>query len=282
MNDFLCKFVHSTQIIANMIPKKIHYCWFNDTPIPPNLRMCMDSWKEVLPDYEWKRWTLKDFDVNSLSWTKEACEAKAWAFVADYVRLYALYTEGGIYMDTDVLVRKTFDPFLSNGFFTAIEFHPEVIEADELSDERLEPDGTNRFPGTHVPGIGLLSAILASEKGHPFLVEAMRFYEEHHFIQKDGSWYLKDIAPDILAMAAEKFGLKYNRDKEQHLAERMVIYSTQIFGAAYCQVTDDTVAVHLCTGSWRRRTPLHSFLARINFYRKFFITMKSGKKGKGE
>lgn len=40
--------------------------------MPPSLRMCMDSWKKVLPDYEWKRWSLRDFNVNSLPWTKEA------------------------------------------------------------------------------------------------------------------------------------------------------------------------------------------------------------------
>lgn len=257
-----------------MIPKKIHYCWFNDTPIPPSLRMCMDSWKKVLPDYEWRRWSLKDFDVNSLPWTKEACEAGAWAFVADYVRLHALYTEGGIYMDTDVLVKKSFDPYLTHGFFTAIEFHPEMIEADELADKRLEADGTNRFPGTRVPGVGLLSAVLAAEKGHPFLLEAMKFYETRHFIQEDGSWYTKEIAPDVLALAAEKFGLKYNRYAEQHLDGRMVIYSTQIFGAAYCQVTADTVAVHLSKGSWRKRTLLRAILTRFNFYRKIFKARK--------
>lgn len=57
-----------------MIPKTIHYCWFNDTPIPYSLQVCMDSWKKNLPDYKWKLWSLKDFDVNSLSWTKEACK----------------------------------------------------------------------------------------------------------------------------------------------------------------------------------------------------------------
>lgn len=151
-----------------------------------------------LPAYEWKRWSLKDFDVNSLTWTKEACEAGAWAFVADYVCLHALYAEGGIYMDTDVLVKKSFDPFLQHGFFTAIEFHPEMIEGDEPADVRLEPDGTNRFPGARVPGVGLLSAVLAAEKGHPFLLEAMKFYETRHFIQEYGSWRKRSLLRAIL------------------------------------------------------------------------------------
>ncbi len=142
-----------------------------------------------------------------------------------------------------------------------------MIEADELANERLEPDGTNRFPGIRVPGIQLLPAVLAAEKGHPFLSETMKFYKEHHFIQNNGSWYINEIAPDILALAAEKFGLKYNRHDEQHLDE---VVLSRIFGAAYCQVTDDTVAVHLCKGSWRKRTLMRSFLAKINFYRKIF------------
>lgn len=253
-----------------MIPKVIHYCWFNNTPIPPSLRVCMNSWKKVLPDYQWRLWDLNAFDLNSLSWTKEAYEANALAFVADYVRLYALYTEGGIYMDTDVLVKKSFDPFLSYGFFTAIEYHPEMIEADELADERLESDGTNRFPGTRVPGLGLLSAILGSEKGHPFMAEAMKFYQDRHFIQKDGSWYTNEIAPDVLALAAEKFGLKYNRFIEQVLDERILIMPSRMLGAAYVQVTEDTVAVHLSKGSWRKRNWLRSILTKINFYRKIF------------
>ena len=126
-------------------------------------------------------------------------------------------------------MKKSFDPFLSYGFFTAIEYHPEMIEADEQADKRLESDGTNRFPGTRVPGLGLLSAILGSEKGHPFMAEAMKFYEDRHFIQKDGSWYTKEIAPDVLALAAEKFGLKYNRFIEQVLDERILIMSCFMF-----------------------------------------------------
>lgn len=253
-----------------MIPKTIHYCWFNDAPIPHSLRVCMNSWEKRLPGYKWRLWSLKDFDINSLAWTKEAYAAGALAFVADYVRLYALYNEGGIYMDTDVLVKKTFDRLLDNGFFTAIEYHPEMIEGDEMAGMRLEADGTNRFPGTRVPGLGLLSAVLGAEKGHPYLLEAMKFYESRHFIQEDGSWYTKEIAPDVLALAAEKFGLKYNKEIEQHLAERMVIYPSCILGAAYVQVTDDTIAVHLSKGSWRKRTWLRSILTRINFYKKIF------------
>lgn len=77
----------------------------------------MDSWKKNLPDYKWKLWSLKDFDVNSLSWTKEAFSVGALAFVADYVRLHALYTEGGIYMDTDVMVKNLLIHYYPMAFY---------------------------------------------------------------------------------------------------------------------------------------------------------------------
>ena len=253
-----------------MIPKTIHYCWFGTDPIPYSLQKCMQSWKKVLPDYKWRLWSAKDFDMNLIPWTEEAFSQRAMAFVTDYVRLYALYHEGGIYMDTDVLVKKSFDPFLQYSCFTAIEYHPEMIEADPEAKTRLTEDGKNRYPGTRVPGLGLQAAILGAEKGHPYLKAAMQFYETHHFLQPDGSWYTKEIAPDILAQAAEQFGLKYNKDITQALSENMLILPYTKLGGAYTQVTKETIAVHLSKGGWRKRNLLRSILTKLNFYRKIF------------
>lgn len=254
-----------------MIPKTIHYCWFSDSPLPPNLQMCMRTWKKRLPDYQIKKWTLRSFDVNALDWTREALAAKAWAFLTDYVRIHVLHAEGGIYLDTDVWIKKSFDSLLNDRFFTAIEYHPEMIEGDELAAERLEPDGTNRFPGARVPGLGLQAAILGCEKGHPYLERVMKFYRTHHFLQPDGSWYTKEIAPDVLALAAEEFGLKYDKDIEQHLAEGMTIYPYHKLCGSCKQVKPDTIAAHLSAGGWRERTLLRTVMTRLNFYRKIYL-----------
>lgn len=252
-----------------MIPKTIHYCWFSNEPIPLNLRMCMNTWRKVLPDYTWRKWTLDSFDVNTCNWTREACEARAWAFVSDYVRFYALYKEGGIYLDSDVWVRKSFNSMLSHRFFTSIEYHPEMIEADDWADKRLDLDGSNRFPGIRVPGLGLQAAILGAEKGHPYLKKVLSFYENCHFIQ-DGKWYTALIAPDILALNAEEFGLRYDKDIEQTLEEGMHIYPYYILGGAYVQKRKESVAVHLSAGGWHQRTLWRTLLTRINFYRKIY------------
>ena len=104
-----------------MIPKVIHYCWLSNDPFPEKIKLCMQSWKEIMPDYEWKLWNTENFDIeNSIPYVKDAFACKKWAFVADYIRLYALYTEGGIYLDSDVKVLKRFDDFLHHGFFLSL------------------------------------------------------------------------------------------------------------------------------------------------------------------
>ena len=80
--------------------------------MPPLALECIESWYRFMPDYEYKLWNEDNFDVNSVPYVKEAYEARKFAFVTDYVRLYALYTEGGIYMDTDVEVLKPYDDLL--------------------------------------------------------------------------------------------------------------------------------------------------------------------------
>ena len=77
-----------------MIPKKIHYCWLSNDAMPEKLQRCIDSWKMKLPDYEIIKWDLKKFPLEKSIWVRQAYERKKYAFAADYIRLYALVTEG--------------------------------------------------------------------------------------------------------------------------------------------------------------------------------------------
>ena len=113
-----------------MIPKKIHYCWFGGNPLPEDAQKYLESWKKFCPDYEIIRWDEKNFDINQLPYVQEAFKAKKWAFITDYVRLYALYNYGGIYMDTDVEVLKSLDSFLELKAFSGFE-NEENIEENE-------------------------------------------------------------------------------------------------------------------------------------------------------
>ncbi|MEO6532845.1 MAG: glycosyltransferase, partial [Pseudolysinimonas sp.] len=111
-----------------MIPKKIHYCWLSGDPKPPEIQECIDSWQKVMPDYELICWDMDRFDVDSVPFVREAVSVRKWAFAADYIRLFAVQSEGGIYLDSDVLVKQRFDDYLAYDFFSSVEYHGNVVE----------------------------------------------------------------------------------------------------------------------------------------------------------
>ena len=104
-----------------MIPKTIHYCWFGKKDLPPEAKRCIASWKKMCPDYDIIRWDENNFDVNQNPFIKAAYEAKKWAFVSDYARLKVVYDNGGIYLDTDVELRKNLDSLREHGCYIGIQ-----------------------------------------------------------------------------------------------------------------------------------------------------------------
>ena len=159
-----------------MIPKTIDYCWLSGDPMPRQSARCMASWKQVMPDYGLVHWDMERFAPAANQFVREACAAGKWAFAADYIRLYALYTQGGVYLDCDVVVRKRFDEFLDNGVFTAVEYNHNFVYLDDTL-AMLNPDGTSKTPQTRKPGIGIQAAVMAAEKGHPFIKACIDWYE---------------------------------------------------------------------------------------------------------
>lgn len=167
-----------------MIPKIIHYCWFGKGEMPALYIKCMDSWKKILPEYEVRCWNENTFDINSNQYVKEAYGNKKYAFVTDYVRLYALYNYGGIYMDTDVEVKKPLDRFLNDAAFSGFEKKDSV------------PTG-----------------IMASEKGNGVIKSLLEDYDTMRFVLEDGTLNLTTNVQTITNYFC-KMGLRLN-GKEQ-------------------------------------------------------------------
>lgn len=246
-----------------MIPKIIHYCWLSDDPLPQKIQDCMASWKKVMPDYEWRLWNTKSFDIeNSVPYVKEAYEKRKWAFAADYIRLYALYTEGGIYLDSDVLALKRFDEFLGHSFFSCMEYHQFQVD-NEHSLEKLDGDG-NRISDEYIQGIQIQAAVMGAEKGCPFVGEILDWYKDKHFIKPDGSMGLDVIAPQIYARVAEKYGFRY-KDIDQQLDGNVMIYRSEIFAGNRREATPASYAIHYCENSWVKMSPWKKFLHYSRF-----------------
>lgn len=196
-----------------MIPKIIHYCWLSGDEIPEKLQKCMKSWKEKLPDYEFMLWDKNRFDINSIQWTKQAYEAKKYAFAADYIRLYAVYTYGGIYMDMDVEVLKPFNNLLEGKYILGYE-GKEGIEA----------------------------GIFGAEKNADWVKSCLDYYNGKSFITKNGAYDIRPL-PSIMYEIISKGYKDLNLLPFDFLTAKS--YKT-----GEITVTENTVTIHHFAGSW--------------------------------
>ena len=143
-----------------MIPRIIHYCWFGRGEMPQFAKDCIATWHRHMPDWEYKLWNEDNFDVSQMPYTKEAYNAKRFAFVSDYVRLCALYNEGGLYLDVDFRVYKPFDELLHWKAFAGFE-------------------GSKHSP--------LMMGVIASEPRGEWVKEQLDSYQGRHFLSGDGT-----------------------------------------------------------------------------------------------
>ena len=224
-STFAEEFIYTRQ---RMIPKIIHLCWFSDDPYPVEIKVCLDSWKRHLPDYEIKKWTYEDAKAVGCPYLLQALERRKWAFAADVVRFYAIYHYGGIYMDSDIFLYRRFDELIpESGFATFNEC----------------AWGKDRF--------GLQAAFLMGEKGNQFCKAMLDMYDKRAFILPDGSQDL-EISPNLMLVEAEKMGYK-NEDREQHV-EGLTVYPTYLLSPAKkYKRHPDAIGEHRVYGSWRKR-----------------------------
>ena len=237
-----------------MIPKTIHYCWFGRNPKPALAEKCFKSWKKHCPDYEIIEWNEDNFDISSAPlYVQQAYEAKKWAFVTDYVRLWAMTRFGGVYMDTDVELVGPIDAFLGNEAFSGFE------------DQTRIPTG-----------------IMASRKGFPLFEELLRFYETAQFYHSDGTMNTTTNVATITD-ACLKHGLQQNGSFQ--VVNGFALYPRDYFcpldyatGAMY--KTENTAAIHWFSGSWHSEYQKKQRKKDLWSYRVYKMTRPLNRLGK--
>jgi len=224
-----------------MIPKIIHYTWFSGEPFPEKIQQCIDSWKVFLSDFQFRLWDMDAIqDIDSM-FLKEALKERKWAYAADYVRLYAVYHEGGIYLDTDVLVYKSFNPLLDSHMFIGKE-----------NSVHFEGGFSAQYLSSHCFG---------AVKGHPFVKSCLDYYQERHFITStlqelpQALRYNFVILPYIQAEIARLYGYDWRplNQSLQKCRQGLDIYPTSYFDPL--KITSDSYCKHLATGGWRVDKP---------------------------
>lgn len=208
-----------------MIPKIIHYCWFGRGKMPKLAQDCIKSWEKYCPEYQLKEWNEENFDLDLYPYAREAYDNKKFAFVTDVVRLYALYNEGGIYMDTDVEVIKPLDPFLDNVAFSGFE-------------------GLDRLP----------TGIMASEKGGQWVKDNLEYYTRHHFITLDGKLDLTTNVTIITDYMLKK-GVVLDNSYQDFPGFFRLYPKTYFCPLSEPQdFSENTVTIHHFAGSWLPRS----------------------------
>lgn len=219
-----------------MIPRKIHYCWFSGDSYPEKVLECIASWKKYMPDWEYVLWDSKKIQSIDSVWLKECIDAQKWAFAADFIRLYAIYHEGGVYLDSDVEVFQSFDPLLHGNAFIGREWtwHTEKF----LNQQYLS------------------SHCMGAEAGNAFMGRCLNYYKDRHFILQPDStlpdalrynqMLLPQIQCELLMQSGYDPGL-HGDHKVSNLIDIDVYPSVyfdpyQVKATSYCR--------HWCQGGW--------------------------------
>ena len=205
------------------IPKIIHYCWFGDGQIPEENQAYIDEWKTVCPDYQIIKWNESNYDVNKVAFMREAAAARNWTFIADYARFDIINTYGGIYLDVDVQVLRSYDQLLEFSSFWGIE---------QDYDRQLYVN----------PGLGF-----GSIPDNPILKQLLDFYSHMHFENENVV-----ASPILLRKLFEQYGFE-QKNKLQKLEFGTLFpkeYFAPLNSIGKLKTTNNTISIHHYLGSW--------------------------------
>ncbi len=226
------------------------YCWFSEKPMPLFLQECVQSWRELCPDYEIKEWNEKNYDVADIPYVEEAYKNGSYGFVADVARLDILYQYGGVYLDTDVTLLKSLDELLYQPAFVGVEKWGNINTGG---------------------GCGAVAH-------HPMIREMLEYRKCFHFLQKDGS---RDTATNGLyeTIPFLRHGMKV--DNTMQIINGVTIYPSCVFHPydyMSCEDsrTEATIAKHHFYGGWMDKQELHDRQDTQRMYRSILKRMKCG------
>lgn len=229
-------FENSISLNVDKIPKIIHYCWFGNKKKSKLIIKCISSWKKCLPNYKIIEWNEKNTDLNN-PFVQLAYKNKKWAFVSDFVRLNILYEHGGIYLDTDMIVIKSFDNLLNSDCFFGAE-----------NEENIS--------------CGIIGAV----KKNSFIKQCIDKYADI-LICSELNWASLTIPLIITELFREKYDFKSSFKKNIYI-NNIVIYSSEYFYSFpfnerygshkhFKFTTEKSYAVHLWNESWVEYNEFH-------------------------
>lgn len=220
-----------------MIPKIIHYIWLGSDNYPPIVEQCIASWKHFLLDYEFRCWSEKDIAQIDSIWLSECLSAKKWAFAADFIRLWAIREYGGIYLDTDCLVCRSFDDLLTAKMFIGRE-----------NSVHIDGHRTENY---------LTSCCFGAEAHHPFIEQCYAYYVNRHFVTSSDKSLPISLQFDlrIINYVQSELAKSIGYDALLSAPVRQTLsFGIEVYPKHYFDVgtaSNGGYCSHLALGSWR-------------------------------
>ena len=199
-----------------MIPKIIHYVWVGNGEKDIEIKKCIKSWNEKLKDWKIIEWNEENFNIHSNSFVEKAYELRKYAFVSDYIRAYAIYNYGGIYLDTDIMVLESLEELLNNNAVIGFE-SKEYISA----------------------------AIFGAEKGHALIKDLLDYYDK----VQNFKYEHKDNNSIIITNILKKKNNLNANNTEQILNTGIHVYPSKILSVP----SKDSKTIHLVTATWNKK-----------------------------
>lgn len=227
------------------IPRVIHYCWFGKNPKDITVRRCIRSWRKYCPGYEIVEWNEQNFDVNAIPYTAQAYACGKWAFVSDYARLKVIFDYGGIYLDTDVELKKPLDSLLSGSGFLGLEKMRDIYQINT--------------------GLGF-GAVCR----HPLIKKLMESYHSISFCTADGKMDLQPCSERNTELLKAE-GLEAE-NKPQMLGDFRILPTEYLCPVDYftgeIHKTKCTIAVHHYQATWKEdesagRSPIKTWVKKV-------------------
>lgn len=218
------------------IPKIIHYCWFGHGAKPAIFDLCKESWAIYAPDFTVMEWNESNFDLSVNAFVRSSYDKKAWAFVSDFARAWALYNFGGIYLDTDCELRRPLNSFLSHSAFSGFQ--------------------EKGFPFT---------ALWGAQRGHKWPGLVLDYYASRDFSHGE-----RPNTEFVSTILVDHFGIDPNKDRLQHGRDGVTIYPSSHF----CVDLPQNFAVHHFDGSWVEH-PANKMSFKKKVQRDFYLEQLS-------
>ena len=220
------------------IPKKIHYVWVGTAPIPENDQKYIEEWHKLNPDFEIRRWTENDIDLKKYPLVAKAIREHRWALASDIIRMYAIYTEGGFYMDTD-------------------------MELLAPLHDLLQYDGVACWESK----FWFTTSFFGAKRHSSWIKKILRRYEGLSPKKITDSTFMCTVhSPSVFA--EDIYGLKLNGKTQTYDDGKFIVYASEFFNPKHyftniMRKTNNTRAIHHYASTWHSKFEknMHDFCA---------------------